>query len=166
TSPCMIYPLGGVALWMWLSSWDIAGTQASVNVLRRLTIAGLVVSLLSILMYLPSILFSGPGAIVLNHWVQPLPWSRFVQIAPSDMAAVWWRWQEGVPAAARWLCAAGAAFAFAFHRRISRDRLPLIVPLLMCCVLLCLGLRVVAYPRTWIFILVIYLMMAGAGLSR
>src|SRR5262249_23791608 len=166
TMPSMIYPLGGIALWMWLSSRDIAGTQASVNVLRRLTIAGLVVSLLSVLMYLPSILFSGPESIVSNHWVQPLPWSRFVQIAPSEMAAVWSRWQEGVPSTARWLCAAAAAFALVFHRRISRDRLPLIVPLLMCSVLLSLGLRVVAYPRTWIFILVIYLMMAGAGLSR
>src|SRR5262249_59567722 len=58
TMASMIYPLGGIALWMWLSSRDIAGNQASVNVLRRLTIAGLVVSLLSVLMYLPSILFS------------------------------------------------------------------------------------------------------------
>jgi hypothetical protein len=45
---------------MWLSSWKIAGIQAAVNLLRRLAIAGLVVSLLTILMYLPSILFSGP----------------------------------------------------------------------------------------------------------
>jgi len=166
TLPSMAYPLGGVALWMWLSSRDIAGTRASVNVLRRLIFAGLVVSLLSVLMYLPSILFSGPEAIVSNRWVQPLPWSRFVQIAPSEMAAVWGRWQEGVPVAARWLCAAAAAFALAFHRRISRDPVPLIVPLLICCVLLNLALRVVAYPRTWIFVLVSYLIMAGAGLSR
>jgi Dolichyl-phosphate-mannose-protein mannosyltransferase len=164
--PSMVYPLGGVALWMWLSSWKIAGVRGSVNLLRRLTIAGLVVSLLSILMYVPSILFSGTEAIVANRWVQPLPWSRFAQIAPGEMATVWRRWQEGVPAAARWLCAAGAAFALAFHRRISRDPVPLVVPLLMCCILLSLALRVVAYPRTWIFVLLIYLMMAGAGLSR
>jgi hypothetical protein len=166
TLPIMLYPLGGVALWMWLSSWEISGIQGSVSVLRRLTIAALVVSLLSILLYVPSILFSGPEAIVANRFVQPLSWSRFVQIAPSEMAAVWWRWQERVPTAARWLCAAGAVFALAFHRRISRDPLPLIVPLLMWCILLCLALRVVAYPRTWIFVLLIYLMMAGAGLSR
>jgi hypothetical protein len=151
---------------MWLSSWKIAGIQAAVNLLRRLAIAGLVVSLLTILMYLPSILFSGPRAIVSNRWVLPLPWSRFAQIAPSEMSAVWWRWQEGVPAAARWLCAAAAALALAFHRRVSRDPLPLVVPLLICCVVLSIALRVVAYPRTWIFVLVIYLMMAGAGLSR
>jgi hypothetical protein len=69
---------------MWLSSWKIAGIQAAVNLLRRLAIAGLVVSLLTILMYLPSILFSGPRAIVSNRWVLPLPWSRFAQIAPSE----------------------------------------------------------------------------------
>jgi hypothetical protein len=114
----------------------------------------------------------GAGSRVLDRdagaSVQPtLPGrKRSLSRAPSELAALWWRWQEGVPAAARWLCAVAAAFALAFHRRISCDPLPLVVPLLICCILLSLALRVVAYPRTWIFVLAIYLMMAGAGLSR
>jgi hypothetical protein len=155
TVPTMLYPFAGLAAWLALCG----GRRLLGQLLRASGLAGA----LTVALYLPILLLSGPGALVGNRFVQPLTLARWAHEMPASLAETSRDWHRDLPAWLAAVLAAGFLAALAAHRRIGRQPVPLAAVLAACCLLLTAAQRVAPFPRVWLFALPVYLITAAAG---
>ncbi|HEY6330675.1 MAG TPA: hypothetical protein VI756_15160, partial [Blastocatellia bacterium] len=125
----------------------------------------LLTAVMTLLLYAPVLIVSGPASILRNKWVQPLAWHDFTTDLPSRLRATIDFWVKGVPKpvyAGLVLCGACALLAPAFSkswlRILTVATLVWVVPVLFI-------QRVFIYPRLWLFFLPILFGLGAAGLS-
>jgi hypothetical protein len=166
TVPTMLYPLGGVALWLAASAGARDTTPRPSLVVRDLAAALVAAGLLTLLLYAP-VLTAGTGlrSLVGNPYVVAAPPEEFWRAVRELPALLWADWMLGVPAWARALLAAGALVGLVRHGRLARDRVPLWAAVLTWCAALLLVTRRDAGIRVWLFLLPLLALVAGAGLS-
>lgn len=79
---------------------------------------------------------------------------------------VWDHWSRAAPHPLDWLVAAGFLISLGLHRRLARHPLPLVLPAVLVPPLAVALHRAGPYERTWLYLLPLYLIHAGAGLSH
>lgn len=79
---------------------------------------------------------------------------------------VWDHWSRAVPHPLDWLVLAGFAVSLALHRRLARHPLPLVLPALAVPLAAVALDRAGPFERTWLYLLPLYLIGAGAGLAH
>jgi hypothetical protein len=155
--PTMLYPFAGLAAWLALCG----GRRFLGQLLGACILAGA----LTVALYLPILLLSGPGALVGNRFVQPLTPARWAHELPASLAETFRDWHRDLPAWLAAVLAAGFLAALAAHRRLGRQPVPLAAVLAACCLLLTAAQRVAPFPRVWLFALPVYLITAAAGVA-
>jgi hypothetical protein len=184
TIPIMLYPFGGLVVWLLLSIAMGDATQedalrqedsegdasGSVQSAARSALAGLFVAvvltmLLAGELYSPVLAVSGPKALFANKWVSASPFPVFLHQLPASLVSTWRGWNRDVPAWMAAVLAAGFVISLLWHRRISSQRLPLTLALLLCVGPLVLVQRVIPFERVWLFALPLYFIGAAAGLA-
>jgi 4-amino-4-deoxy-L-arabinose transferase-like glycosyltransferase len=164
TVPTMIYPLGIVTTWLVLSIIiEYRGKQ------RRLLLAYTIVALclcalITILLYLPVIAVSGANSLLDNRYVQPVPWQVFPLQLSALVERIIYLWNRDLPQPLPWLLLIGALVSLVMHHRLARYPVPLLVAAVVFVAPALLIRPVVGFPRTWLFLLPLYLMSASAGL--
>ena len=153
--PTMLY---GVVI---AGAWLLISRQIS---LRHLVASGLVLGLLSVLLYLPPLIISGPDNLAANRFVVPLPVGDLPAELARSLISTWGFWNRDVP----WPLAALLVFGFLVTTvdELRHRQLPLGLLAVAVCLLVVLLQRVAPFERVWLFLLPLYLVIASAGLAR
>ncbi len=153
--PTMLYGVAVVAVWL-LIDRRVAP--------RHLLASGLVLGLVTTVLYVPVMVISGPDKLAANRFVVPLTFAELPGELSHSLASTWAFWNRDVP----WLLAALLVFGFCVTvvTEIRQRRVPLGVVALVVCLLLVLLQRVAPFERVWLFLLPLYLSIASAGLAR
>ncbi len=167
TVPIMLYPLGAVYLWLFLSSCVEPQISRVYGGRQRyflsLLSSGLATGVGVYFLYLPILLVSGPQSLLANPFVQPLSWEVFWPTLLTRLSETWREWQMDVhPFFTIW-AAAGVILALIFHRNASRQRVPVLLPVSLWVGLLLIVQRPNAWRKMWIWLLVLLLVLAAAG---
>lgn len=160
--PIMLYPYGGVLLWLFLTSrpWRVR--------IDRLMVVVLVTALLVLLLYAPVFLKMGVGSVVANRFVRPLPFETVLRGLPASLAAAWRQWNLGLPGPLAF-GGLGLAVVSALGFVRSGDRRRTVAGLFVTVVgwslAVALVQRVVPFDRVWLFACPLYAACLGAGLA-
>jgi 4-amino-4-deoxy-L-arabinose transferase-like glycosyltransferase len=184
TIPIMLYPFGGVVVWLLLSiaTGDAKQEDAQrharsdstrsdlVRNAQGSAVAGLFVAcvltmLLAGELYSPVLAVSGPKAVFANKWVKASPLPIVLHRLPASLASTWRDWNRDLPMWLTVALAAGFVISLMWHRRVSRQRVPLTLVLLLWVGPLVFVQRVIPFERVWLFALPLYFIGAAAGLA-
>jgi hypothetical protein len=162
--PTMVIPIGGIVIWMLLSAVITGGVVRLRVFLKKLAWAGFAMGLLSLLLYLPPLLSSGPSALLSNQFVtsRQAPFFRGIS---AFVQAIWLRWSEGVPNAIIWILTGGIVVGLVFHRKVSAYAVPMTVVLWVWSFVFAWARNILGYPRVWNYLLLAAIIAASAGLS-
>jgi dolichyl-phosphate-mannose-protein mannosyltransferase len=155
TLPTMLY---GVAI---AAAWALLQGRLT---LRHLAASGLILGLITTLLYLPVLVVSGADKLVSNRFVVPLALPELVPELVRSLAQTWAFWNRDVPWPLAVLLLVGFCITLFFELRMRRVPLGLIAPLV--CVVLVVAQRVAPFERVWLFLLPLYFVIASAGLTR
>jgi 4-amino-4-deoxy-L-arabinose transferase-like glycosyltransferase len=169
TIPIMLYPFGGVVVWL-LISIAIGDAPADAQPDTRSALAGpFVACVLTMLLagelYSPVLAVSGPKAVFANKWVTASPPAVFLRQLPASLASTWRDWNRDLPMWLTVVLAAGFAISLLWHRRGGRQRVPLALALLLWVGPVVFAQRVIPFERVWLFALPLYFIGAAAGLA-
>jgi dolichyl-phosphate-mannose-protein mannosyltransferase len=164
TIPTMAIPLAGIAIWMLTAMLVNEGIPGVSGLLKKLACVSLAVALSATLFYLPPLLASGPTAVAANRFVVSRG-TPFFDGLPPLLHDTWMRWSEGVPSVILWPLIVAVIFGLSFHNKVSQPAVPMTLVLWVWSFLFAWGANIVAYPRTWSYLLLAATMTACAGLS-
>jgi hypothetical protein len=116
-------------------------------------------------LYSPVLAVSGPKALFANKWVAASPFPILLHRLPASLASTLRDWNRGLPMWLTVALAAGFVISLIGHRRVSRQRLPFTLALLMWVGPLVFAQRVIPFERVWLFALPLYFIGAAAGLA-
>ncbi len=164
TVPTMV--LGTASVVLWLAACALARGVAPEyrgTFWRWLAGSCAVAGGLTLLLYAPVIVVSGPASLFSNRFVRPLGWGEWGGALPASLASTWGQWNRDL-APSGFLLAAGFLAGLALHRRTGRQGMPLALLTVLACALFAVARRVAPPERVWLFVLPLYLLTAAAGL--
>jgi 4-amino-4-deoxy-L-arabinose transferase-like glycosyltransferase len=169
TLPMMVYPLGGISAWLFLSV--LAEGRSSpyrlMDILKYLTVTGLLVGVLTALLYLPVIVVgTGWKSLVGNSFVERLSFSNFAQTFVLRMNETGIEWMWKLPAWIGIVLLVGIVLSLVFHARISREKVSLFWVMLGWLVVILLVQRPNPLGRLWTFLIPLCAIWASAGLAE
>jgi 4-amino-4-deoxy-L-arabinose transferase-like glycosyltransferase len=166
TIPIFLYPMAGISLWLAASYLTESGSRQ--NRFRKLTVFLVTCALsglLTLILYSPVIFFgTGLRSLVGNEIVETQNWFTFVGNLLPRITNTGINWMMGIAPAFRSLLLGGFLIALFFYRKVSNQRLPMQVFLVLAIAILMLLQRVVPLPRVWLFLEAFYMIFAAAGL--
>jgi uncharacterized membrane protein len=166
TIPIFLYPMAGVSLWVAVTY--LFAQEPRQSKLRKLAVfIGICVlaGLFALILYSPVIIFgTGLSSITGNEFVQSLDWPTFLANLDPRLENVWNKWMIGFHPLIEYLFLGGFLLSLFFYRKVSNQKLPLQVFLVLGIVILLVLQRVTPTPRIWLYLEVFYLMFAAAGL--
>lgn len=166
TIPIFLYPMAGISLWVVMTY--LFTREPWIGKRRRLGIfigTCLISGVLTLILYSPVILFgTGFSSLTSNEFVQPLDWANFLANLDPRMIKAWNKWMIGLSPATEYLFLAGFLTSVVFYRKVSNQKVPLQLSLVLAIVILLILQRVTPLPRIWIYLEAFYLMFVGAGL--
>ncbi len=166
TIPIFLYPMAGISLWA-VTSYLLADEPWRSNARHVAVFLGMCVlaGLATLILYSPVILFgTGFSSMIGNEFVQSLDWSTFLANLDPRMTNAWDKWMIGLDPTVEYLFLGGFFLSVFFYRKVSNQKLPLQISLVVAIVILLLVQRVTPTPRIWLYLEVFYLMFAAAGL--
>lgn len=166
TIPIMLYPLAGIALWLWAEARagdTVIGPRVMAARLQWTTLA---IACLTALLYLPVIARSGIALVIGNRFVRPQSRSSFFAGLPEFYRAVWSDWTRGWPWWLGALVAIGLVAATILRGSRARRSVSLAGASIVAATLLLLLNGRIPYVRVWLYLLPLVLVAAGGGLTH
>jgi hypothetical protein len=148
--PLMAFGLAIVGAWLGLRIALETTPGRRLAQARDLALALMAGGVTALLLYVPTLDQPGWTYYHPSHW--------------SLLESVWNLWNAGIPTAARVALAAGVIAAVVLHRRIGRQRVPVIAGVAALPLALLVATRVPPFARSWVFLLPLYLILSAAGL--
>ena len=154
TVPTMAYGVAVVAVWM--AACALWGTRRW-RLVAELGLACALTAGLSLLLYSAVLGQAGWNA------VEPVPvaWSPIWDL----VSRVWENWNSDAPHPLDWIVAGCFLVATVLHRRVARHPVPVVAAVVVTILAIIAFGRLPPYPRNWLFLLPLYLIPAGAGMS-
>jgi hypothetical protein len=121
--------------------------------------------LLTLVLYSPILIFgSGLDSIVGNEFVRSMDWQSFWANLLPRLVNVWDKWMIGFTPIMEYFFLGGFLVSLFFYRKVSDQKLPLQVFLILALAILLVLQRVTPTPRIWLYLEAFYLLFAAAGL--
>ena len=165
--PIFLYPMAGISLWVtttYLSSsetWQIKWVN-----LRNFLIACAASGALTLLLYSPVILFgTGFKSLVANDIVKSQTWHDFGDNIVTRSVLTWQSWMSPITPITRYMLGLGFLLSIILYRKISNQKLPLQVFILLGAAIMLVLQRVFPLPRIWGYLEMFYLLFSAAGLT-
>ena len=169
TLPIALYPFGGICIWLflnviffreassvWRSRWQL---------FKYLIFMGLCVSLLSMLLYVPLLRYSGWNSFFGNIYIGGVDADAFPVTMLSRLTDNVHAFIDTLPRVVVWIITAGICASVFVFRRTSRERISYGLSLLLWMTLVIPFQKPNLWPRTLLFLHPFLLMFAASGLS-
>jgi len=165
TIPIMLYPVGALFTWLFFSALikDIGEDYTRAGMIIYLFAAGLGIILLTFLLYLPAIRYSGLKSVLGNDYIIRANWNEYVQILASRWFDLKKEWNLDVPTAGSILLLIGFLLSILLNGRISPDQIPVQLAVFAFIALELSIHRPNPWSRIWQSFLPLYLVWAAAG---
>jgi hypothetical protein len=166
TVPVFLFPFGVAYLWLFLENWfsPAPGYTSRWDFLKYWLASGFGAAALTLILYLPILIYTGPADLFANAFVSPVPWPDFIETLSHRLSETWADWTFRVPLAVLLLLAAGWTLGLLFHKNISSNRVPLQAAAAAWILLLLVIQRPNAWTKVWVFLLPLMLLWAAAGI--
>jgi Dolichyl-phosphate-mannose-protein mannosyltransferase len=163
--PTTVLAVAGIFGWM-LASTLADGKAAQLNdLMRRLALAGLAIGLLSMLLYVPPLLVSGPAALTAQSVVAWQQQANFDEGLKRMGRCAWVYWTEGVPTGVLWILFAGFIVALLASHKMRKHRVSMTLAICLVAVIFGWTRHIFGFPRVWSYLLLSAVMTASAGVS-
>ncbi|MCS7011246.1 MAG: glycosyltransferase family 39 protein, partial [Anaerolineales bacterium] len=166
TVPVFLFPFGIAFLWMLWEEWraPAPGYASHCDFLTCWLVSGLAAAALTLTLYLPILIYTGPEKFFANSFVAPIPWPDYPETLAHRLTETWAEWTFRVPPLVIILLAAGLTLSLLLHRKISSTRVPLQAAAVIWVTVLLLFQRPNAWSKVWFGLLPLVLLWAAAGL--
>jgi len=164
--PIFLYPMAGISLWVIAThlSSDEPWRQRFNNI-GAFMIACLGCGLLTFILYSPVIFFgTGLRSIISNDIVAPQTWSNFLDSVNPRVTRTWADWTASLSPAIRDLLSGGFLLSLFLYRKVSNQRLPMQLFILIAIAVILVLQRVIPLPRIWIFLEIFCVVFATVGI--
>lgn len=148
--PIMLYPLGGVFLWLLLSR--VAEGRPLGAFPRRLAGCALATAMLTGILYAPVLAASGVRSVTSNEFVEPRSWSAFLDLLPEHFRDTLEAWNRDLPLIVTALLATGVVASLVLTPRLSRFPIPPLLAIIAWALPVLVLQRVVPFTRVWLFL--------------
>ncbi len=169
TLPIALYPFGGICLWLFLNVLFFKPAQTAfrsrAQLLKYLIFAGLCVSLLSLLLYVPLFRYSGPGSFFGNIYIGGTEASSYGDTMMSRLKDSIQAFSGSLPRIVVWCIAAGLLASPFLFRINSDESVSYGAALALWMAFLIPFQRPNLWPRTVLFLHPFLLMFATSGWS-
>jgi len=147
--PIMLYPLGGILLWLLLSHL-LTGAALRPFAVR---VAGCTAAIaaITLLLYAPVLAASGVRSVTSNEFVEPRSWSAFLDLLPGHLSDTLDTWDRGVPIAISAVLAIGLLASLVFSPVVSSYPVPPLAGVVLWTLPVLALQRVVPFTRVWLF---------------
>lgn len=167
TIPVMLYPLGCLYAWLFLSALFKPKTLRSygspVRFVLILFATGTLTSLVTFFLYTPAMLVSGAPALIANPFVAPLPWVDFPTSLAKRLHETWIEWQFDVPQFLTTMMVVGVVLETTMKMKCNHSKLPFLSGVLVWMIPVLLIQRPNAWRKIWIWLLALLLVLASIG---
>ena len=168
TLPIALYPFGGICLWLFLNVIFFTpgrnAFESRLQLFRYLIFMGVCVSVLSMLLYVPLLRYSGWNSLFGNVYIGGTEAATFGQTMISRLTDNVRAFTETLPKAVILFIAAGLLLSPFLFRRTSREHVPFSAALLLWIALLIPFQRPNLWPRTLLFLHPFLLLFSASGL--
>ncbi|HEX8847968.1 MAG TPA: glycosyltransferase family 39 protein [Gemmatimonadaceae bacterium] len=164
TIPIMLFPMLGVALWLWAEARACDAAIDGKTMRSRVGWTGATMAALTAVLYLPVIARSGIALVIGNRFVRPQSRASFFAALPGFYGDLWTDWTRGWPGWLALLVALGVLVSL-FARGARRQRVPIFGAMLVAATLLLIVNGRIPYLRVWLFMLPLLLAAAAGGLA-
>ncbi len=162
TIPIMLYPLGGVLLWLALSGLLELPRARRKRFLFRLALSCALGGGLTLLLYTPVLLYSPTLALKsVNPDVLPKSFDYFLGRTVGIFDSAFYQWFRDIPPILTVLLVCFLAGGVFLHKRVATFKVPMLLPVAAWLVGLLLLQRVVPYQRVLLYLLPLVLITAS-----
>jgi Dolichyl-phosphate-mannose-protein mannosyltransferase len=163
--PIMFFPFGGTMIWLAASAGlDERGADRRMALIM-LAAAGIGTLVLTLDFYIPVAISRGYRQLLTNGDIVPQPWPYFWSALPAFLKLYLDDMIDGLPRVVAWIVGLGTIGGLIMNARVSRWRVPLLIPALMWAVLVFVIMHRISYTRIYIYLAIIAFLTAGAGLA-
>jgi len=166
TIPVMLYPLSGIALWLWAEARAGDTVIGPRLMATRLQWTAAATACATAVLYLPVVARSGIGLVVGNRFVRPQSRASFFAGLPEFYRTVWSDWTRGWPWWLAALVAVGLIAATVLRGSRARRSISLAGASILAATLLLLLNGRIPYVRVWLYLLPLALIGAAGGLTH
>jgi hypothetical protein len=166
TIPVMLYPAGVVCLWLLMERWRRQGIEGLRRLIPRMTAALVLTGVLTLLVYAPVLLRSGPESLVGNPYVTPHTWSRVAIDIRWILGVMRQVHGLGIPRSVIVIFAVLGVLPL-FVKGPERGRLvTLLIALVLWSAIMVVATRRPPPARAWLFLAPLAAVYIGAGLAQ
>jgi hypothetical protein len=165
TVPVMLYPAGGLALWLVLSALR-GDTSEPRGDLVRFGLALVATAILTGLLYSPIIANGGLAALTGNSFVRATAWRVFFRQTSSSIEPTFAASNLGYPAVVSVAIAVCAVAGLVQERKTNGLRVSMAGSTYVWCALLLLATHRAPFFRVWLFLVAPVALLAGHGAIR
>ena len=166
TVPVMLFPFGILFIWLFMENM-VAGPgrgYASRGVfIRYWLFAGLSTFLFTLVLYSPIFIYNGTRSFSLG--VFPYLFSQIGSLIFDNIRGAFLEWSGDVPILILLVLGMGIVLSLAFHRRLSRLRIPIQVACVIWIGLVLIVQQPNAWSRIWFSLEALFMIWASAGLA-
>ena len=165
TVPTMLFPFGLLFVWLFLEN-QVSGPgpyRSKREFLWYWLAAGLGSAVLTVILYTPILIFTGPQNLFANDMLAPVPWKDLLVTYNARIVGTWDEWTAHVPLAVLILLEIGWVLGLVFYFKVSQARVPLQLAALLWFTVLLLVQRSNAEARFWSFLMPLMLLWSAAG---
>jgi hypothetical protein len=163
--PVMVYPFGATVIWLFIAARLDVPAPRRREAMLSVAAASIATAVLVADVYAPVAINLGYRSVVHNNAIAPQPWAFFWTAMPSFLHLYVRDMSDGLPRLVVIVLGIAIIVALMFNRRLSRWSVPLLVPTLLWSIALTLVAHRVPYTRIYIFVAIVALTTAGAGIA-
>jgi 4-amino-4-deoxy-L-arabinose transferase-like glycosyltransferase len=167
TIPIFLYPMAGISLWLVISYLvERSSWHDRLHKLVIFLLTCVLSGLLTLLLYSPVIFWgTGLASLVSNEIVESQSWTTFVANLSPRLTNTAFNWMTGIAPGFHPLLFGGFCLSLLFYRKVSNQRLPLQVFLVLGAFIFMLIQRVVPLFRIWLYLDAFYMLFSAVGLA-
>lgn len=165
TMPIMFFSWGALLLWLIMAHFkkDLVQNEEQ-HFFNDLLAATAFICYGAFLLYSPVFLIAGPEAVFGNSWVQPKPFKDFLVHLPGFLHSAFALWMRDIPEPIVLILNGGFLFLCIFCFQRQKKSILFLATVVVWCLVLLFGLRIVFFSRLWLFLLPLFFIFASAGI--